>query len=214
MFAHSLFPYCGCKHPLLPHQRINPNYPPPIPRPAAMGSTVRDTYELIPSTTRSAWRNTYIYASNDPDTVLGGLYVTVNMSNKNLYRIVEILCSLVDRTFHLEDEGKEKVARDESGAKPGKYYIAAQGKSTLFNGHQQSLTLNRSYHYHKRSSTLSSTLEADRNALCGLYQCCTRPRSALRYHWEVGGNRWCFLVDRPRSSPYLPIKTLWALEGL
>jgi len=84
------------------------------------------------SADRSAWRNTFIYASNDRDTVLGGLCVTPGITNRNLYAMLQIIC-LFGNTFELHDEDGQLVEKDEAQLQPGNYYIVTQGTITLTN---------------------------------------------------------------------------------
>jgi len=100
-----------------------------------MTSTAEDTLKLVPFSNRSAYRNTLIYASDGRDTVLGGLYATDDMANKNLYSMVRIICVFTGK-FYLEDESRELVESNDYDIKSGKYYIFTNGKSTLFFGHR------------------------------------------------------------------------------
>ncbi|KAG0633826.1 hypothetical protein HOY80DRAFT_989743 [Tuber brumale] len=84
------------------------------------------------SADRSAWRNTFIYASNDRDTVLGGLWATPGITNRNLYAMLEIFCLFRD-TFELHDKDGQLVEKDEAQLQPGNYYIVTQGTIILTN---------------------------------------------------------------------------------
>jgi len=84
------------------------------------------------SADRSAWRNTFIYTSNDRDTVLGGLWATPGITNRNLYAMLEIFCLFRD-TFELHDKDGQLVEKDEAQLQPGNYYIVTQGTIILTN---------------------------------------------------------------------------------
>ncbi|RPB04293.1 hypothetical protein L873DRAFT_1833304 [Choiromyces venosus 120613-1] len=84
------------------------------------------------SADRSAWRNTFIYDSNNRDTVLGGLWATPGITNTNLYSMLEIFC-LFSNTFELHDEDGQLVEKDEAQLQPGNYYIVTKGTITLTN---------------------------------------------------------------------------------
>lgn len=96
---------------------------------------------------RSAWRNTHIYASDDRDTVLGGLWVAESITNTYLYSMVEIFCIFTD-TFDLQDDSGRLVERDKQPLRPGNYYIITNGRSPPCFGHRLFLTRGRFYHYH------------------------------------------------------------------
>ncbi|KAG0642776.1 hypothetical protein HOY80DRAFT_948802 [Tuber brumale] len=83
-------------------------------------------------TNRSAWHDTHIYASNDRDTVLGGLRVAPGITNANLYSMVGIFCTITD-TFDLQDGSQRLVERDEEQLRPGNYYIFTKGSITVTN---------------------------------------------------------------------------------
>lgn len=84
----------------------------------------------MPPVDRSAWRNTYIYASGNRDTVLGGLYAAEGITKANLYSMLEIFCCFTD-TFELQDDREQLVERDRQPLQPGNYYIVTNGKSLL-----------------------------------------------------------------------------------
>ncbi|PUU75871.1 hypothetical protein B9Z19DRAFT_1089387 [Tuber borchii] len=85
---------------------------------------------LIRPVNRSAWRNTHIYASDDRDTALGGLWVAEGITNTYLYSMVEIFCIFTD-TFGLQDDSGRLVGRDEQPLRPGNYYIITNGSITI-----------------------------------------------------------------------------------
>jgi hypothetical protein len=82
------------------------------------------------SADRSAWRNTFIYDSNNRDTVLGGLWATPGITNANLYSMLEIFC-LFSNPFELRDEDGRLVEKDEAQLQAGNYYIGTEGTITL-----------------------------------------------------------------------------------
>ncbi|KAG0138525.1 hypothetical protein HOY82DRAFT_631065 [Tuber indicum] len=77
-------------------------------------------------TDRSAWRNTYIYSSNDRTTVIGGLWTATAMTNANHYSMLEIFY-IFTNTFVLHDESEQFVERDGQQLQLGKYYIVTNG---------------------------------------------------------------------------------------
>ncbi|RPA89310.1 hypothetical protein L873DRAFT_1722478 [Choiromyces venosus 120613-1] len=81
---------------------------------------------------RSAMRNTFIYASDNPGIVLGGLWVTPGITNANFHSMPQIFCLFSD-TFELRDHNGQLVERDEAQLQPGNYYIATKGTITLTN---------------------------------------------------------------------------------
>ncbi|RPA95700.1 hypothetical protein L873DRAFT_1696889 [Choiromyces venosus 120613-1] len=87
---------------------------------------------IINPSDRSAWRDTFIYASDDRDTELGGLYVTEGMTNANLYSMVEIFCIISD-AFDLQDDREQLVERDEGSLRAGNYYIVTNGTIEVTN---------------------------------------------------------------------------------
>ncbi|KAG0643605.1 HNH endonuclease-domain-containing protein [Tuber brumale] len=84
------------------------------------------------SADRSAWRNTFLYDSNNRDTVLGGLWATPGITNANLYSMLEIFC-LFSNTFELYDEDGQSVGKDEAQLLAGNYYIVTEGTIILTN---------------------------------------------------------------------------------
>ncbi|KAG0639261.1 hypothetical protein HOY80DRAFT_1016005 [Tuber brumale] len=79
-----------------------------------------------PPTDRSLWRDTYIYASDSRDTMLGGLWASEGITNANLYFMLEIFCFFTD-TFHLHDDRKQVVERDGQQLQPGNYFVVTNG---------------------------------------------------------------------------------------
>ncbi|KAG0127173.1 hypothetical protein HOY82DRAFT_82038 [Tuber indicum] len=84
----------------------------------------------MPSADRSAWRNAFIYASNNRGTILGGLWVAEGITNANLYSMLEIFCFFSD-TFNLQNESEQLVERDMQPLQPGNYYIVTNGSITI-----------------------------------------------------------------------------------
>ncbi|KAG0633053.1 HNH endonuclease-domain-containing protein [Tuber brumale] len=86
-----------------------------------MASTDQDRIAHIQPADRSAWHNTRIYASNDRDTVLGGLWVAPGITNTNLYSMVNIFCTFT-ASFDLQDGSQQLVEKDEQPLRPGALY--------------------------------------------------------------------------------------------
>ncbi|KAG0134882.1 hypothetical protein HOY82DRAFT_553364 [Tuber indicum] len=84
----------------------------------------------MPTVDRSGWRNTFIYASNNRTTVLGGLWAAENTTNTNLYSMLQIFCSFSD-TFNLHSESGRLVERGLQPLQPGNYYIVTNGSITI-----------------------------------------------------------------------------------
>ncbi|RPA89778.1 hypothetical protein L873DRAFT_1720507 [Choiromyces venosus 120613-1] len=84
----------------------------------------------MPPVDRSAMRNTFIYASDNPGIVLGGLWVTPGITNANFHSMLEIFCLFSD-TFELRDHNEQLIERDENQLQPGNYYIATDSSITL-----------------------------------------------------------------------------------
>ena len=78
--------------------------------------------------TRSTIRNAHIYASDDLDTLLGGLWIAEGITNANLYSMLEIFC-FFSETFDLQHHGGSLVARDDFQLQPGNYIIVTNGRS-------------------------------------------------------------------------------------
>jgi len=79
---------------------------------------------------RSGIRDTFFYASADPDTQLGGLYCSPGITNDNFHSMLEIVCQFSD-TFELRDDNGRFVARNDEQLRPGNYYIVTNGRSLL-----------------------------------------------------------------------------------
>ncbi|KAG0134051.1 hypothetical protein HOY82DRAFT_638852 [Tuber indicum] len=86
----------------------------------------------MPHIDRSTWHNIRIYASDNHQTVLGGLWTVGGITNANIYSMVEIIC-LFSNTFDLRNEREQLVERDEQQLQPGKYYIVTNGSITVTN---------------------------------------------------------------------------------
>ncbi|PUU72806.1 hypothetical protein B9Z19DRAFT_1008012 [Tuber borchii] len=84
----------------------------------------------MPPVDRSGSRNTFIYASDNPDTVLGGLWVTPGITNANFYYMVKLFCVFSD-TFELRDHNGQLIEEDENQLQEGNYYIATNCSVTL-----------------------------------------------------------------------------------
>ncbi|KAG0128371.1 hypothetical protein HOY82DRAFT_489232 [Tuber indicum] len=80
----------------------------------------------MPPNDRSAWRNAFIYASDNRSTILGGLWTAEGITNANLYSMIGIFCLFSD-TFDLHDESEQLVERDLQPLQPGNYYIVTEG---------------------------------------------------------------------------------------
>ena len=78
---------------------------------------------------RSAVRDTFFYASDHCDTLLGGLYSPV-ITNDNFHSIV-LMVGVISDTFELHDDNGLRVERDDEQLRPGHYYIAHNGSSFL-----------------------------------------------------------------------------------
>ena len=119
----------------------------------------------IPILDRSAWRNTYLYASNNHATALGGLYAAEGTTNSNLYSMLEVFCCFTD-TFELHDDRGWLIERDGQQLQPGNYYIVTNGRFLLSFNHQPLLTQNRFHLCHWRSSADWYNLVAIRSWYC------------------------------------------------
>ena len=77
----------------------------------------------MPANNRSAGRNVFIYDSENPTKVLGGLILTNGVTNANFYFMVEILF-IFTTTFELQlNEGNAIIPRDGNPLQAGNYYI-------------------------------------------------------------------------------------------
>jgi len=97
-----------------------------------MSVTDEDSQSNTPPTDRSAWRDTYIYASDSRDTMLGGLWASESITNANLYSMLEIICSFTN-TFHLYNDRKQLVGRDGQQLQPGNYFVVTNGFVSVTN---------------------------------------------------------------------------------
>lgn len=79
--------------------------------------------DTMPANNRSAGRNVFIYDSENPTKVLGGLILTNGVTNANFYFMVEILF-IFTTTFELQlNEGNAIIPRDGNPLQAGNYYI-------------------------------------------------------------------------------------------
>jgi len=101
-----------------------------------------DSQTNTPPTDRSAWCDTYIYASDNHDTMLRGLWASEGITNANLYSMLEIFCIFTD-TFHLYDDRKQLVGRDGLQFQPGNYFVVTNGRFLHCFHHWPLLTANR-----------------------------------------------------------------------
>ncbi|KAG0633966.1 hypothetical protein HOY80DRAFT_895699 [Tuber brumale] len=95
----------------------------------------------MPRVNRSAWRDTYVYTSNNPTKVLGGLRTAPGVTNNNFYSMIEICC-IFTAPFDLHDEHGQLGGRDGQQLQPGNYYIATAGRFFLYSHHQPLLIRN------------------------------------------------------------------------
>ncbi|PUU83146.1 hypothetical protein B9Z19DRAFT_1039877 [Tuber borchii] len=86
--------------------------------------------ENIPPADRSTIRDAFLYASDDPNSLLGGLFTSPRISNDIFYSMVEIICVITD-TFEIRDNNGQLIERDDDQLQPGSYYIATNGSITL-----------------------------------------------------------------------------------
>ncbi|KAG0133747.1 hypothetical protein HOY82DRAFT_584337 [Tuber indicum] len=92
--------------------------------------TCHDNQPNMQLVDRSAMRNTFIYAADNRDALLGGLWATPGITHSNFHSMLEIICVFSD-TFELRDDNGQFVERDEEQLQPGSYYIATNGSITL-----------------------------------------------------------------------------------
>ena len=85
----------------------------------------------MPTADRSAWRDTFIYSSDNHATIIGGLWASEGITHANLYSMIGTFCSFSD-TFDLYKEGERLVERDLQQLQPGKYYIVTNGRFFLY----------------------------------------------------------------------------------
>ncbi|PUU75492.1 hypothetical protein B9Z19DRAFT_1102938 [Tuber borchii] len=100
-----------------------------------MTSTDQDTFTYRydgPPINRTAYRNLFIYDSDNHDTVLGGLWVAEGVTNTNLYSMADILC-IFTNAFDLQDDKQCLVERNEQPLRPGNYYIVTNGSISVTN---------------------------------------------------------------------------------
>ena len=81
----------------------------------------------MPAVDRSSWRDTFIYASDNRTTIIGGLWAAGGVTNANLYSMIGIFCLFSD-TFDLYNESERLVERVLQQLPPGNYYIVTDGR--------------------------------------------------------------------------------------
>ena len=84
----------------------------------------------MPAADCSAWRDTFIYPSDNHATIIGGLWAAEGITNANLYSMIGIFCSFSD-TFDLYNKSERLVERDLQQLQPGNYYIVTDGRFFL-----------------------------------------------------------------------------------
>ncbi|KAG0133617.1 hypothetical protein HOY82DRAFT_590704 [Tuber indicum] len=126
---------------------------------------------------RSAWRDTYIYSSDNRASVIGGLWTAPGITNANLYSMVEIFC-IFTNSFVLHDDSEQLVERDGQQLQPGKYYIVTKGSVSV----TSEVPLIRT-----TSSPFGTRVDAFRDAVRDRDQGCmitgTRATLASSGHW-------------------------------
>jgi len=80
----------------------------------------------MPHKNRSGWRDTFVYAANNPEKALAGLWTAPGLMNDNLYSMVKICCDL-PAIFALHHQQKD-VPRNSHPVQFGNYYIVAEDK--------------------------------------------------------------------------------------
>ena len=100
--------------------------------------TCQDDRSNIPPVDRSTIRDTFLYAFDDRDTQLGGLYTSPGITNDNFHSMVEMICLFSD-TFELCDENGQLVQRDDEQLQSGNYYIVTNGGSLLCSGEGENI---------------------------------------------------------------------------
>jgi hypothetical protein len=79
---------------------------------------------------RALGRDIHIYDANDPITVLGGFIRSNDITNANLYAMLEVFL-FFDGNYHLQRENGTDVQRDEQALQAGNYYIITTGTRFL-----------------------------------------------------------------------------------
>ncbi|PUU84243.1 hypothetical protein B9Z19DRAFT_1118126 [Tuber borchii] len=81
---------------------------------------------------RAHGRNVHIYDPRDPETILGGHFVTNGMTNTNFYFIIDIIIKFTtDYTLHRGQKFGPTIQRDNNPLEEGKYFIVAAGEFTI-----------------------------------------------------------------------------------
>jgi len=86
---------------------------------------------IMPGDNRSVGRDVHIFDASDRSTSIGGLILTMGVTNANLYTMIEIFI-FFDGEYILRNESDITIEKDDSLLQPGNYYIDSPRKS-LFN---------------------------------------------------------------------------------
>jgi hypothetical protein len=76
---------------------------------------------------RAEGRNVHIFNASDPDTELGGLFLTKGVTNANLYAMVGIIV-IVTSEYFLQDASNIRIEKDDMLLQPGNYTIVATSR--------------------------------------------------------------------------------------
>jgi hypothetical protein len=76
---------------------------------------------------RAEGRKVHIFNASDPNTELGGLFLTKGVTNANLYAMVGIIV-IVTSEYFLQDARNIRIEKDDKELQPGNYYIVAASK--------------------------------------------------------------------------------------
>ena len=93
-----------------------------------MSTIDQETQVNMPSSDRLAWRDTNIYASDNHDKLLGGLWAADGITNANIYSMIVIFCFFTE-PFTLHNDSGQLVERDGQKLQPGNYHIVTNGRS-------------------------------------------------------------------------------------
>lgn len=112
------------------------NTPPPPeddPRPSQYEGPRKqhqDSVDATPLPSRAEGRDVHVFNAGDPNTAIGGLFLTNGITNSTLYAIVEIIV-VIKSDFILRNEVNTTLIRDDAPLQPGNYYIHSACKSLL-----------------------------------------------------------------------------------